>query len=117
MEVLLDIEGVIKYEYDKHGRFTRAHADKDVTPGGTPATAKTILPEFIKLHSTSKAQFAPEVEEIKLFMEVLTSWGGEWMWSDLRWTESIEWVAECPKNRTLVCVTDGSYQKEKVYLF
>ena len=79
MEVLSDIEGVIKYEYDKNGKFTRAHADKDVTPGGTPATAKLISPEFIKLHSMSKAQFAPEVEEVKSFMEVLTSWGGKWM--------------------------------------
>ena len=95
MKVLLDIEGVIKYEYDKNGKFTRAHADKDVTPGDTPATAKLILPESIKLHSTSKAQFASEVEEVKLFMEVLTSWGSEWMWSDLRLIGNIEWVAEC----------------------
>ena len=35
------------------------------------------------------------------------------MWSDLRLAESTKWVAECLKNRTLVCVTDGSYQKEK----
>ena len=108
---------MIKYEHNKYTQFTRAHADKDGTPGDVPATAKKISPEFIKLHSTSKAQFAPEMEEVKLFMEVLTSWGGEWMWRDLRWTgsmtESIEWVAECLKNRTLVYVTDGSYQKEK----
>ena len=113
MEVLSDIEGVIKYEYDKNGKFIRAHVDEDVTPGGTPVTAKLISPESIKLHSTSKAQFASEVEEVKSFMEVLTSWDGKWMWSGLRLTESIEWVAECLKNRTLVCVTDGSYQKEK----
>ena len=90
MEVLLDTEGVIKYQYNKHGRFTRAHTDKDVTPGGTPVTAKIILPEFIKLHSRSKAQFSPKVEEVKLLMEVFTSWGGKWMWSDFRWTERIE---------------------------
>ena len=83
MEVLSDTEGVIKYEHDNYGRFTRAYADKDVTPGGTLTTAKTISPESIKLNSRSKAQFAPEVEEVKSFMEVFTSWGGEWMWSDL----------------------------------
>ena len=46
-------------------------------------------------------------------MEVLTSWDGKWMWSDLRLVESTKWVVECLKYRTLVCVTDGSYQKEK----
>ena len=79
MEVLSDTERVIKYKQDKYTRLTRAHADKDGTPGGVPATAKTILPESIKLHSTSKAQFSIEVEEVKSFMEVLTSWGGKWM--------------------------------------
>ena len=86
---------------------------QEKTPRGVPATAKIILPESIKLHSVSKAQFSPKVEEDKLFMEVLTSWSSKWMWSDLRLVESSEWVVECLKNRTLVCVTDSSYQKKK----
>ena len=35
------------------------------------------------------------------------------MWEDLRMTESLEWVAECLRNKTLICVTDGSYTKKK----
>ena len=35
------------------------------------------------------------------------------MWEDLRMTESPEWVAECLQNRTLICVTDGSYDKQR----
>ena len=33
------------------------------------------------------------------------------MWHDLRLHEDPSWVAECLKNKTLVCVTDGSYMK------
>ena len=113
MEVLSETEIVIKYKQDKYARFTQAHADEDGTPGGVPTTAKIISPESIKLPA-SKTQFSPEVEEDKLFMELLTSWGGEWMWSDLRLAESTEWVPEYLKNRTLMCVTYGSYQKEKL---
>ena len=36
------------------------------------------------------------------------------MWRGLRLDESIKWVIECLTNKTLVCITDGSYQKEKV---
>ena len=35
------------------------------------------------------------------------------MGEDLRMTESPEWVAECLWKKTLVCVTDGSYDKQR----
>ena len=35
------------------------------------------------------------------------------MWEDLRMTESPEWVAECLRNKTLICVTDSSYAKQR----
>ena len=34
------------------------------------------------------------------------------MWEGLRLNEKPEWVAECLRNGTLVCVTDGSYIKK-----
>ena len=34
------------------------------------------------------------------------------MWKDLHMHEDPSWVVECLTNNTLVCVTDGSYQKE-----
>ena len=45
-------------------------------------------------------------------MEFLKSWGGEWVWNSLDLTEDPLWVAECLKNKTLVCVTNGSYNKQ-----
>ena len=77
IEVLSDTEGVIKYEHEQYATFTRTHADKDGTPSGVPATVKSISLDRIKTHSTSKAQFTPEVEEAKSFMEILTSWDGK----------------------------------------
>ena len=34
------------------------------------------------------------------------------MWNDLRLIEVPSWVAECLKNKTLVCATDGLYNKQ-----
>ena len=34
------------------------------------------------------------------------------MWKDLHMNEDPSWVAKCLTDNTLVCVTDGSYQKE-----
>ena len=35
------------------------------------------------------------------------------MWEDLRLDEDPSWIVECLKNKTLMCVTDGSYMKDK----
>ena len=35
------------------------------------------------------------------------------MWEDMRLKESPEWVAECLRNNSLICVTDGSYNKPR----
>ena len=35
------------------------------------------------------------------------------MWRDLRLDGSPEWVAESLRNKSLVCVTDGSYNKKE----
>ena len=54
------------------------------------------------------------VENATSFVEYLKSWGGEWMWEDLRMCESsLEWVLEGLKEGTLVCVTNGSYFKKE----
>ena len=34
------------------------------------------------------------------------------MWDGLNLSEDPSWVAECLKNKTIVCVTDGSYNKQ-----
>ena len=35
------------------------------------------------------------------------------MWKDLRLTEDPEWIVESLQNKSLVCVTDGSYDKQR----
>ena len=35
------------------------------------------------------------------------------MWEDLRLTEDLEWIVESLQNKSLVCVTDGSYDKQR----
>ena len=48
------------------------------------------------------------------FLKFLKSWGGKWMWNDLRPNNDPTWVAECLRNKTLVCATDSLYMKDKV---
>ena len=36
------------------------------------------------------------------------------MWDVLKLSENPSWVDECLKNKTLVCVTNGSYNKQVV---
>ena len=36
------------------------------------------------------------------------------MWNDLRQNKDPMWVAECLRNKTLVCVKNGSYMMDKV---
>ena len=48
----------------------------------------------------------------KTFVEFLKSWEGKWTWDGLILSEDPSWVAKCLKNGTLVCVTDGSYNKQ-----
>ena len=57
-------------------------------------------------------QFYEHAENDRSFLDILNSYGGEWMWKDLHMNEDSSWVAECLENNTLVCVTDGLYQKE-----
>ena len=113
MEVLHDEKGLIRYEYDSTRQFRHPQVDAEGVPCGVPATAEDISEESVKLVCRSKELFTPEEAEKKPFREFLNSWGGEWMWDDLRMKESPEWVAECLRNKTLVCVTDGSYAKKK----
>ena len=113
MEVLHDEKGLIRYEYDSTRNFRNPHFDAEGVPSGVPATAEEMSEESVRLMCQSNALFTPEEVERRPFRELLNSWGGEWMWEDLRMTESPEGVAECLRNKTLICVTDGSYAKKK----
>ena len=113
MEVLHDVKGLIRYEYDSTRHFRNPQIDAEGVPCGVLATAEEMSEESVRLVCQSKALFTPKKVEKKPFREFLNSWGGDWMWEDLRMTESPEWVAECLRNKTLICVTDSSYAKKK----
>ena len=73
---------------------------------------EVLSEERLRLRCTCKERFCEHSENNKSFLDLLKSWGGEWLWRGLNLNEDPSWAAECLANNTLVCVTDGSYQKE-----
>ena len=112
LEVLSDTEGLIRFQHEEGRNYVRADAVEDGVPRGLPATAVAMSEEKLKMTCTGTTQFYEHGENNRSFLDILNSWGGEWMWKDLHMNEDSSWVAECLENNTLVCVTDGSYQKE-----
>ena len=57
----------------------------------------------------------PKQKQPADFWEFLASWGGEWMWEgidDKQTTKhDLTYLVEGMQNRTLIWVTDGSYDK------
>jgi hypothetical protein len=47
--------------------------------------------------------------------QFLASWGGEWMWEGINENQTskhdLTWLVDVMKNKTLILVTDGSYDK------
>ena len=108
--MLSDEEGLIRCDHVRGRIFRRGESMGQAEPNGLPATREDIL----KLFCTSQTQFHVQEEEAQSFLERLKSWGGEWMWEglQLRDDDDISWVAESLKNKSIVCVTDGSYMKD-----
>ena len=113
MEVLSDAEGLLRYKYGATRTFYRCQTVADGVPQGVPATATEMSEDSIRLFCQSKELYVPESEAQKSFKELLEGWGGCWMWEDLRLTEDLEWIVESLQNKSLVCVTDGSYDKQR----
>ena len=91
----------------------RFHTVANGVPQGVPATATEMSEDSIRLFCQSKELYVPESEAQKSFKELLEGWGGCWMWEDLRLTEDLEWIVESLQNKSLVCVTDGLYDKQR----
>ena len=49
------------------------------------------------------------------FKMLLGRYSGKWIWENLTVSEDTPWLAEGPRNRSILCVTDGSYM-EHLYL-
>ena len=98
VEAVSDTEGLIIYHNDDGRGYFRVRDNVEA---------------YVKLRCTGNRHFYEPEEEIKPFIEFLYSWGGKWMWEDLRLDEDPSWIVECLRNKTLTCVTDGSYMKDK----
>ena len=108
LEVLSDEEGVILCEPLQQGQFRRGSTADYRAPKGEPATVEAVDDNTLKLMNTGRKHYeAPTTKEKPEFRDFLNSWGGEWMWKGLRMNESPEWVADCLRRNTLVCVTDA----------
>ena len=112
LEILSDTRGLVYFERER-GRFVERQATKDACPKGLPASVKWMPNGTAKLLNRSREHMPSEEEEeaSKDLREYLKAWGGDWMWRDLRISEDPSWVAESLTKGTLVCVTDGSYNK------
>ncbi len=53
-----------------------------------------------------------EAMEPKSFWGVVESWGGTWLWNNLKTMGDIGWIAESIQDNSLLAITDGSYMKE-----
>ena len=52
-----------------------------------------------------------EIVPIQDLLEFLSSYGGAWMWDNLQMPTDTGWTKAGPRNRTLLCVTGGSYTR------
>ena len=112
LEVLSDEQGLVHFER-RGGRFVECGATEERCPRGFPASVQWLPNGKAKLLNFSRER-VPSDDEKEVatdLREYLKSWGGEWLWRDLRILEDPAWVAESLANGTLVCVTDGSYNK------
>ena len=79
IEALSDTVGLVRFQQDRGRWFVRAEELADGTPRGCPATVAATLEERLLLTRTSTTQFYEHVESNKSFLDLLKSWGGEWM--------------------------------------
>ena len=113
MDVVSDTEGVLRYKFDKLRWFNRCSELSPEAAKGVPATITDASPERVRLLNSSRSKQAPrETPEFVTFQDNLKSYGGQWMWKDLRMGQSAAWVADCLRDGNLVCVTDGLYMKK-----
>lgn len=112
LEIASEKEGIVIYKWERSGLYRQVRK-ADQIPRGEPATVYGIEEDVFKLLNTGKRLYRPEASIAKpSFLEYLHSWGSEWLWESLHMNKSHEWVADHLRQNKLVCVTDGSYNKE-----
>ena len=86
-ETVSDTEGLIIYQNDNGRGYFRARDNVEASPKGVQATVESSSKDSVKLRCTGDRHFYKPEEESKSFIKFLHSWGGKWMWEDLRLDE------------------------------
>ena len=85
---------VLKYKYGHARTYLRNLNHNSGAVGGVPETVEDASEDSLRVVSIGTALAVEEpVKKATFFVDYLKSWGGEWMWEDLRLCESsLEWV-------------------------
>ena len=80
--------------------------------GGIPCSIGHKSKEVILLVNIGPS-LTNEKDMDKLFRQFLWSWGGEWMWNEVRNSgKDFGWVVTTLEEGTVLWVTNGSYMRE-----
>ena len=78
-----DEEELVQYDFKAQRRFKRAPTE----PKGKPANVEVTSGGKLKLLGVGDTQFKEQDDNEQAFVELLKSWGGEWMWNGLNLIE------------------------------
>ena len=111
------------HHYQRRAGRTRGTTEYDITwtedyTGQQLGTPTSVTSSFSEA-TVSKLFEGPDLsqgpQQPADFWEFLASWGGEWMWEGIEDNQitkhDLTWAVEGMKNKTLIWVTDGSYDK------
>ena len=83
-------------------------------PQGAPATVvEGPGPRSLRLKNTGPDMYYEDLPPFTTFKDHLLSFGGLWMWKDHYVHDDIDWIVTGMEQGTLICVTDGSYNRKK----
>lgn len=91
-----------------------------IPKGAVPASIRHQISlcgnRVVGLEGLSSAQASSTIPPQDSIWEILQSWGGEWMWTNLHFEDDedtdLSWLATAMANGTTIWVTDGSYNKQ-----
>ena len=94
-----------------HANVERGQARGDVEAASVTFTADNRATLTCSARKNERIKHAPGLDIIGR----LESWGGTWMWKKLDFKEDLRWVSEALESGTLVCVTDGSFNRKRAH--
>ena len=90
--------------------LTSTHTDGR-SHSGVPCSVETIDSNAVRLHSIGPSLCDGPPDPSKFF-DFLSSWGGEWMWSNVKNDDTdMRWVLQAIRNGSGIWCTDGSYNR------